>query len=144
MIKTETQKTPVKKILRELGKLKEYYYPTGADYYSLFILPDGRMVGTEKLGDHDSMFEKILKRKLNSTQEFVDILVSINCVKIIISSGPALQIDIVTPPTTKQKYTLKDLAICGKYEVYVDNLIEYAPDAPSRNYCRRLLKLPIY
>ena len=143
-MKTETQKTPVKKILRGLGKLKEYYYPTGADYYSLFILPNGRMFGTEKLGDHDSMFEKILKRKLKSTQEFVDILIDINCVKIIISGGKQLQIDIVTPPTTEQKHTLEGLSMCGKYDVYVDNLIEYAPDAPSRNYCRRLLKLPVY
>ena len=137
------QKRTVKKLLLGLGKLKEYYYPVGR-YYSLFILPDGRMVGNNKFENHGPIFEKILKRKINSTQKFVDMLISTNCIKTTISFETALGVDIVTPPTTEQKYTLQGLAMCETYDqIVVDNLIEYAPDAPSRNYCRRLLKLPV-
>ena len=134
------KKTPVEKILNELGKMKEYYYPIGC--YSLFILPDGRMVGTCGLIKHQSIFEKILKLKLTGNKEFINILVDIRCVKIIISER-SLYVDVVTAPTMEQKSMLEELGTCGKYNyITTDTMRELVPDAPSMNYCRRLLKLP--
>ena len=134
------KKTPGPKILKELGKMKEYYYPIGC--YSLFILPDGRMVGTVGLIKHQSIFEKILKRKLTGNKEFINILVDIRCVKIIISER-SLYVDVVTAPTMEQKSILEELGTCGKYDyITTDTMRELVPDAPSMNYCRRLLKLP--
>lgn len=68
---TETRKIPVKKILFGLSKLQEYHYPAGS--CSLFMLPDSRMFGVGGIFGHQPVFEKILKRKINSSQEFVDI-----------------------------------------------------------------------
>ena len=132
---------PIKKILRELGKLEEYNYPIGD--YSLFILPDGRMVGTSGNFKHQLIFEKILKCKITDNQEFINILIAINCIKVITNNFSCLYVDIVTPVTVEQKHTLEGLGMYSKYiNIIVDNLREYAPDGPSRNYCRRLLKLP--
>ena len=39
---------PVKKILKELGKLNEYHYPT--EKCDLFLLPNGRLVGNDTNG----------------------------------------------------------------------------------------------
>ena len=142
-MKTKTQKIPVKKILRELGKLKEYHYPI-IDC-SLFILPDGRMVGNSKSLDHYPILEKVIKRKIKSLQDTVEILVSTKCIRIVIATKPTLDlhVDIVVTPTTEQKYTLEGLGMCGKYdEIIINDFHEYAPDAPTRNYCRHLLKLP--
>ena len=142
MAKTKTQKIPVKKILRELGKLKEYHYPM-VDC-SLFILPDGRMVGTYNNQDHYPIFEKILKRKIKSLNIF-DIIIATKCIRIVIATKPTLclYVDIMVTPTTEQKYTLEGLGTCDKYnDIVVQNFHEYVPDAPTRNYCRRLLKLP--
>ena len=135
------KKTPVQKILKELGKLKEYDYPIGI--YSLFILPDGKMVGVREIVNHQPILEKILKYKITTDKEFIDILIDIKCVRITISKETSLYVDVVTPPTNEQKTTLEGLGICGKYyPIFVDTLRSLVPDAPSENYCRRLLKLP--
>ena len=143
MAKTKTQKIPVKKILRELGKLKEYHYPR-IDC-SLFILPDGRMVGTYNPQDHYPILEKIIKRKIKSLEDALDIIMATKCIRIVIATKPTLSlfVDIMVNPTTEQKYTLEALGTCDKYNnITVQNFHEYIPDAPTQNYCRYLLKLP--
>ena len=96
------------------------------------------------LMDHQNMLEKILKRKIESTQELFDILVEIGCVRISVNVL-TLFVDISIRPTTEQKQTLEGLGMCNKYnKIIVDNMHEYVPDAPSNNYGRRLLKLPFY
>ena len=131
----------VKKVLRELGKLKEYHYPT--EKCDLFLLPDGKLIGNNIL-THQNMLEKILKRKIKSTQELFDIIVEIGCVRMSVNAS-ILFVDISIKPTTEQKQTLEELGMYGKYiEIIVDNMHEYVPDAPSNNYGRRLLKLPFY
>ena len=143
MVKTKTQKIPVKKILRELGKLKEYHYPI-IDC-SLFILPDGRMVGTYNTTDHYPILEKIIKRKIKSLEDALDIIMATRCIRIVVATKPTLSlyVDIMVNPTTKQKYTLEGLGTCDKYnDIIIQNFHEYIPDAPTRNYCRYLLKLP--
>ena len=135
------KKTPVKRILKELGKLDEYNYPIGQ--YSLFILPDGRMVGTRGVVKHQSIFDEILKCK-STDKEFINILVDIRCAKITISNETDLSVDVVTPPTREQKATIEGLGMCSKYDrIFVDTLRDLVPDAPSLSYCRRLLKLPL-
>lgn len=136
-------KISTKTILTKLGTLEEYHYPIEGQY-SLFLLPDGRLVGTDKIVDHQNILEKIIKRKIVSNQEFFDILVKIGCIKIIVNLRN-LYVDISIIPTTKQKYTLQDLGICDKYDdIKVDNMHEYVPNAPSDAYGRHLLGLPFY
>ena len=130
-------------ILTKLGKLEEYHYPIGGQY-SLFLLPDGRLVGTDKIVDHQNILEKIMKRKIVSNQEFFDILVKIGCIRITVNLRN-LSVDISIIPTTEQKYTLQDLGMYGKYEdIAVDNMHEYVPNAPSNAYGRRLLGLSFH
>lgn len=136
------EKRLIKKILKELNKYEEYYYPTVGEY-SLFILPNGKMVGTDKLLDHQPILEKILKKKIISNQEFFNILTDIQVIKIIIN-GTRLYVNINVPVTTEQKYTLQGLGMCNKYNIRVEPIYEYVPDAPNDNYCRHLLKLPLY
>ena len=133
-------KIPVKKILKELGKLDKYDYP--GSLYSLFILPDGRMVGIRGMLQHQSILEEILNRKI-TVKEFVDICVATGCIKVGINHVSHLSVDIAVPATREQKYTLEGLGLCNKYAgIEVDVLCSLVPGAPSINYCRRLLKLP--
>lgn len=135
------EKIPIKKILNGLSKLEKYDYPVGE--HSLFILPNGNMVGVEGISQHQTILERILKRKLTSTREQIDIIIATGCIRIIISKISRLYVDIPIPVTTEQKYTLEGLGLSTQYTaIEVDNLCDQSSNAPSVNYCRRLLKLP--
>ena len=130
----------MKKILSELGKMDEYDYPTGE--YSLFILPDGRMVGVDQLMCHKPILEKIPKRKIESNQEFYEIFAEIRTIRVTVS-GVNIYVDISVPCSNEQKYTLEGFYMCSKYETFfVDTPHEHISDAPSENYCKRAMKLP--
>ena len=132
-------KIPVKKILKELGKFDEYNYPTGE--YSLFILPDGKIVGVNQLMCHRPILEKILKRKIETNQEFYDIFAELRMVKIIVS-GTNLYVDVCVPCTTEQKHALEGFSMSGKYEGFmIDAPHNYISNAPSENYIRHVMKL---
>ena len=133
------KKIPVRKILNGLGKLNEYYYPVGKR--TMFILPDGRMVGVNKPFMHMEIFKDILKRELTA-QEFMDMLVEIKSIRLVLYDG-RMHVNIVTPCNSEQKSTLEGLVMCGKYEFICDDERRFVPGAPSYNYCRRLLGLPI-
>ena len=132
-----------KKILIKLDKLPKYNYPIGGDY-SLFILPSGKMVGINKFGNHQKILEEIINMKIESAQEVFNIFAAIETIKVIIS-GTSLYVDITMTPTREQKFTLEALGLCGRYDdITVESVHTYLPDAPSLNYCRRLLKLSFY
>lgn len=94
-------------ILIKMGKLDEYNIPFKGEY-TLFILPDGRMIGENKLVKHKGILEKIINKKINSNQELVDLYIKLKTVKIKINKFKMLYININVPCTTKQKLTLKN------------------------------------
>ena len=133
---------PVKTILKELGNLKEYQPPLVGEY-TLFILPDGRMMGKININKHRQILEEILGRKIITNQELVDIYVKLKIVKIQINKFNRLYININVPCTKKQKQTLKALVLSHTYEIEIVELHKWAPNAPTREYYECLLNQPL-
>ena len=129
------KKIQYEEILKEFEKLDEHSFPLDGTY-TLFILPDGKMVGENKLVRHQDILEKILKIKIESLDEFFDIMTKTKCVKIKINEFKRLYVNINTLCTKRQKVTLGKLGAC-KYEIQIDQLL---PNAPNRDYCMSLFK----
>ena len=130
----------VKKLLNRLGKMDAYDYPIGD--YSLYMLPNGKLIGKNGIMEHDSVLEDILKRKLKSVQEFYDIMVAIKTIRITIESS-MLYVDMCVPYSMDQKQALQGLYMSGKYNI-IFNQPECIPGAPSDKYCRRMIGMPLY
>ena len=94
---------PVQKILKELNKLPKYKYPP--EQSSVFLLPDGKMVGSDTLFGHCMMLEKIVGIKLD-VQLFFQHLVALRAIKLTVSDS-VLYININAYTTKKQEDVLK-------------------------------------
>ena len=131
----------VQKILKELNKLPKYKYPP--EQSSVFLLPDGKMVGSDIIFNHNAMLEKIVGIKL-CLQLFFKHLVALRILKLDVDDS-ILYININTYTTKKQQTVLKNLRRSGKYKDYALDTYEYyigsKTDVPSNNYIYDLLDL---
>ena len=127
----------VGEVLEKMTKLHQYNLPFKGEY-TLFILPNGKMVGENKNAEHQEIIENVLNRKMKSNQELADIYVELRIVKIRINKFNTLHVAINVPCTSEQKQTLKKLGSC-EYKIAIDELRKYVPDAPDRDYYRSLL-----
>ena len=112
---------PAVKILEELSKLKEYEYPT--EQSSVFLLPNGKMVGNDILFNHVKALEKIFRRKLN-IEEALECLASLQIVNLNVDDS-ILYINILALATEKQKVVLKKLGKSNKYNDCVIDMYDY-------------------
>ena len=132
---------PVQKILKELNKLPKYKYPP--EQSSAFLLPDGKMVGSDRIFNHCMMLEKIVGTKLG-VQLFFHHLVALRAIKLTVSDS-VLYININTYTTKKQETVLKNLGKSGKYKHYALDTdmchIVSKTDVPDNNYIYNLLGL---
>ena len=103
----------VKEILNELSKLKTYEYPT--EQSSIFLLPDGKMTGSDAIFDHHRMLNEIIGEL--DTWEFFMHLAVMKIVKLVVDDS-ILYINVNTCVTEIQKTTLRRLLKCGKYKDY--------------------------
>lgn len=131
-----------KKILNELSKLQEYDYPT--EQSSVFILPDGKMVGSNKIFNHGKMLEQIIGEDLD-VKKFFRYLVATRVVRLVVDDS-ILYININTHLTNKQKNILKKLRKHSKYDdfavdMYGYHLHTYATTGPNEDYIYSLLDL---
>ena len=115
-----------KKALRKIPLLYgEYHYPKRV--CSLFLMPDGKLYGSNKLLDHVPMLIPILNKKIID-QELMDLLADAKIGRILINGcQPVLFIDCVFNPANEQITTLRDLV----HGNYTDIRIETYPF-----YCR--------
>lgn len=129
-------------LLKKLSKLEEYYYPTTT--CSLFLLPDGKLVGADNLFQHRKILEQLMNRKIPNDQDAIDILIKTCVSRIIINDYNVLHVNLLVYPTQEQKFTLEGLGMCGKYsEIVVDINDKLAPNAPSWRMVSRLFEMPI-
>ena len=105
-------KIPVQEILQELDKLPEYKYPT--EQSSIFLLPDGKMVGSNILFSHHKILEKTVGVKLN-TGEFFKHLVAMRIVRLTVDDS-ILYVNINTYVTKEQKVILRKFCKSKKYK----------------------------
>lgn len=103
----------IKEILNELGNLKTYEYPT--EQSSVFLLPDGKMTGSDVIFDHHRMLGEIIGEL--DTWEFFTHLAAMQIVKLVVDDS-ILYIKVSTRVTKIQKTTLRNLLKCGKYKDY--------------------------
>lgn len=107
------EKIPVTKILKELDKLPEYDLPT--EQSSTFILPNGKIVGSDIIFNHLKMLEKIIG-KLDRDEYFKHLLM-LRVVKLVVDDS-VLYININTYVTDEQKAVLEKLRKCDEYNEY--------------------------
>lgn len=107
-------KIPAQKILKELDKLQEYEYPT--EQSSIFLLPSGKMVGSDMLFNHHKILVGITGVNL-STHEFFKHLVAMRIVRLVVDDA-VLYVNINIYVTKKQKMVLKKLRKSKKYKDY--------------------------
>lgn len=107
------EKIPVTKILKELDKLPEYNLPT--EQSSTFILPNGKIVGSDIIFNHLKMLEKIIG-KLDRDEYFKHLLM-LRVVKLVVDDS-VLYININTHVTDEQKAVLEKLRKCDEYNEY--------------------------
>lgn len=110
-------KIVVDKILKKLDQLPEYVYPT--EQSSVFLLPNGKMVGSDILFNHHKMLENIIGKKLD-VYEFFKYLNMLQLIRFIVDDS-ILHVNINSSVTKDQKTILKML---GKYEKYVGCFID--------------------
>ena len=103
----------VKEILNWLDKLKTYEYPT--EQSSVFLLPDGKMTGSDVIFDHHRMLGEIIGEL--DTWEFFMHLAVMQIVKLVVDDS-VLYININTSVTKIQQTILRNLLKCGKYKDY--------------------------
>ena len=108
-------KIPTQEILKELDKLPEYEYPT--EQSSIFLLPNGKMVGSNVLFNHHKVLVGIISVKL-STHGFFKHLVAMRIVRLTVDDS-VLYININIHVTKKQKAVLKKLRKSKKYKEFV-------------------------
>lgn len=108
-------KIPAQEILKELDKLPEYEYPT--EQSSIFLLPNGKMVGSNVLFNHHKVLVGIIGVKL-STHGFFKHLVAMRIVRLTVDDS-VLYININIHVTKKQKAVLKKLRKSKKYKELV-------------------------
>ena len=121
---------PVKKILNELGKLKEYEYPT--EQSSVFLLPDGRFVGKDLIFSHGEMLEKIVEKKL-PVREYFRHLVRLDVVRLTVADSD-LYINVNMNVTEKQKTSLRKIVHSGKYKNYAIDTYGFYTKNYTRDY----------
>ena len=130
---------PVQKILKELNKLPKYKYPP--EQSSVFILPDGKMVGSDIIFNHNAILEKIVGIKLG-IQLFFKHIVALRMIKLDVDDS-VLYINLNTYTTKKQETVLKNLGKSGKYKDYALDtymrFIDSKTDVPFNNYIYDLL-----
>ena len=120
---------PVKKILKELGKLKEYDYPT--EQSSVFLLPNGRFVGKDLIFSHGEMLEKIIGKKLPVREHF-RYLVKLQVIRLVVDNSD-LYININVKVTKLQKTNLRKIIRSGRYKDYaIDTYGVYTQDYTSK------------
>ena len=108
-------KIPAQEILKELDKLPEYEYPTEPS--SIFLLPNGKMVGSDVLFNHHKVLVGIIGVKL-STHAFFKHLVAMRIVRLTVDDS-ILYVNINTYVTKKQKEVLKKLRKSKKYKEFI-------------------------
>ena len=132
---------PVQKILKELNKLPKYKYPP--EQSSAFLLPDGKMVGSDIIFNHNAILEKIVGTKLG-VPLFAHHLVALRMIKLDVDDS-ILYINLNTHTTKKQETVLKNLGKSGKYKHYALDtymrVIHSKTNVPSNNYIYDLLGL---
>ena len=132
---------PAQKILKELNKLTRYKYPP--EQSSVFLLPDGKMVGNDILFNHCMMLEKIVGIKLG-IHLFFKHVVALRVIKLDVDDS-VLYINLNTYTTKKQQTVLKNLGKSGKYKDYALDTYKYyigsKTDVPDNNYIYDLLGL---
>ena len=101
------KKFPTKAVIKKLAKLDEYYYPIHR--CSLFVLPDGKIVGTLDLFDHRNMLELAGSGKL-SDQDFFNFMVDAGLVRLVVNDLKILHVNVLTSITQAQKKHYRDLA----------------------------------
>lgn len=132
----------VEKVLNELGKMNEYKHPINGEY-TLFMLPDGRMVGEKGLVKHIQILGKALNKEIKSVQEFVNATIILNLVKLKINKLKHLHVNINMECTTQQIKTLKKLGTNYGFQIYIADMPECAPNAPNRDYYKQVLKMEL-
>lgn len=116
-----TSKVPTEKILKELYKLPEYEYPV--EQSSMFLLPNGKMVGSDIIFNQQKMMENIVG-KINAN-EFFCILAATQCVKLTVDDS-ILYVTINAYITNKQEQVLKNLIKNKRYSDVVADISRYA------------------
>ena len=123
------ERIPVKKILKELGKLKEYDYPT--EQSSVFLLPNGKFVGKDLIFSHGEMLEKIIGKKL-PVREYFRYLVKLQVIRLVVDNSD-LYININIKVTKLQKTNLRKIIRSGRYKDYaIDTYGFYTQDYTSK------------
>ena len=107
----------IKKIIHRLVETyKEYYYPHHA--CSMFLLPDGNLIGMPYILAHNSMIKHVVGLDLThlTTKQIIKdaglISLTVNCDELFIDSSDSL--------TPNQSQTLKNLRDYGKYKNVID------------------------
>lgn len=132
-----TKITP--EILQEkITTLNEYYYPSYR--CSLFLLPDGRMFGSDILYDHKDMLETILKRKIDNEDDVTDIITKGN-VSRLVTNNKLLAIYLADYPTNAQRKLIKELVDSEHYGHFNFDCVILNEDRDALHKLRFALRL---
>lgn len=107
-------------LLKKLETVQEYPLPPYKS--SLFILPNGKMVGSTKVFDHVKIMEKVMKKKLTD-DDLINILLKTKIGKLL-TNDTLLIIGFGCVMNTSQRRTLKDLIAMGKYDKFSFNCVD--------------------
>ena len=129
----------VKFTLDILNQMPEWIYPTYG--CSLFILPNGKMVGIPELFGHKEILRPFFGHKL-TPQESCDFITKANLIKLTVNDILDVHITIPVIMTKQQKDTLKIIVHWGKYDM-VDFILlsDLLPNAPDMDYILPALDL---
>ena len=126
-------------IQEKIKTLNEYYFPSYK--CSLFLLPDGRMFGSNDLYDHKNMLETILKRKISNEDMLTKLITKCNISRIV-TNNKLLAVYLPDYPTNSQRKLLREMIDSGTYENFNFDCAIIGDDYDARRKLRLALHLP--